>query len=130
MSSVTSSFILLAGLGVSACGAHDPRESDGNHNNEPPVGLPCDPPVTHAEDTSACAPLPTDYMPRDNSSAADSWPACISDDNAYHQIQPSVSTIARVAAFEVIGDLLWKNNKVPSAGTSLMLASPMKKNRA
>jgi hypothetical protein len=42
------------------------------------------------------------------------WAACISDDNTYHPIQESISTIARVEGFETIARLLWTPGKVPS----------------
>lgn len=45
----------------------------------------------------------------------DSWAACISDDGTYHRIQDSISSIARVAAFESIGDILFDATKSASA---------------
>jgi hypothetical protein len=57
-----------------------------------------------------CAPLATDYQPR---TGTDDWPACISDDNTYHQIGASISTVARIAAFEQIADLLWRRATPP-----------------
>jgi hypothetical protein len=57
-----------------------------------------------------CEPLATDYQPR---TGMDDWPACISDDNAYHQIGASISTVARIAAFEQIADLLWRRATPP-----------------
>ncbi len=49
--------------------------------------------------------LETDYSP----GADDMWPACITDDNAYHNVEPNISTSARIAAFEEIATLLWRN---------------------
>jgi hypothetical protein len=60
--------------------------------------------------TNTCVRLATDYTP----GADDSWAACISDDNIYHAFEPSISSAARVAAFETIADLLWRNG-VPSS---------------
>ena len=60
----------------------------------------------------ACEPGAGDYLPRDP--AAHEWPDCISDDNEYHRIEESVSTIARVAAFDEIAALLWDNPELPS----------------
>jgi hypothetical protein len=57
-----------------------------------------------------CEPLATDYQPR---TGTDEWPACISDDNTYHQIGASISTVARIAAFEQIADLLWRRATPP-----------------
>ncbi|MCA9563901.1 MAG: hypothetical protein KC561_10455, partial [Myxococcales bacterium] len=39
--------------------------------------------------------------------------ACTSDDGEYVRVQESVSSIARVAAFEDIADLLWRNDATP-----------------
>jgi len=55
----------------------------------------------------ACLPLPTDYRPRDGATIDDTWPVCISDDNAYHPFDTSISTVARIAAFEQIATLLF-----------------------
>ena len=52
-----------------------------------------------------CESLVSDYSP----GADDEWPECISDDNTYHQIQDSISTIGRVAGFEEVADLLWRD---------------------
>ncbi len=101
-------------LVVAGCAADDPKPSDPPGGDGEARGAPCAPPVTYSEDVSTCAPLATDYLPRDGGSATDTWAPCISDDNTYHPIEPSVSTIARVAAFEVIADLLWQNGKVPA----------------
>lgn len=61
-----------------------------------------------------CEPLPGDYTPRIAGSSTDTWPACISDDNAYHPIEATIGTIARIASFEQIADLLWRNPDPPS----------------
>jgi hypothetical protein len=58
------------------------------------------------EDGEQCATLADDYTPRENGSADDTWPQCISDDNLYHPFDPSVGTNARIGAFEEIGMLL------------------------
>lgn len=75
----------------------------------------CEPPPAFAEDLSSCQPGAEDYLPRVGNSAADGWPACISDDNAYHPINPNISTVARVGAFEELALKLWKGNRRPSA---------------
>lgn len=74
----------------------------------------CHPEPTFQENVSTCQPLSTDYQPRVNQSASDSWPACISDDNTYHPIETSISTVARVQAFEQIREKLWKEPRVPT----------------
>ncbi|MBK8010699.1 MAG: hypothetical protein IPK13_05075 [Deltaproteobacteria bacterium] len=74
----------------------------------------CEPMPTYTESVSACPASPDDYQPRAAASALDTWPACISDDNDYHVINPSISTVARVAAFEEIARRLWADNRLPS----------------
>lgn len=61
-----------------------------------------------------CEPLPGDYTPRIAGSSTDDWPACISDDNAYHPIEATIGTIARIASFEQIADLLWRRVDAPA----------------
>ncbi|MSP63202.1 MAG: hypothetical protein EXR72_23255 [Myxococcales bacterium] len=81
----------------------------------PDLAMACPPPV-FKEDLSACKPAMTDYQPRDNMSKNDTWPACNSDDNVFHPIDPnSVSTIARTKAFEDIAKKLWDAGKIPVA---------------
>ena len=46
----------------------------------------------------------------------DNWDDCISDDGVYHLAGESApSSIARVASFETIADLLWRADSAPSA---------------
>lgn len=101
---------------LAACGAPPPPPP-------PPVDQPdAGPPTTvvcegdaRTDDVSACMPLATDYQPRVNMSAGDTWPACISDDNVFHPLQMSISTVARVEAFDQIAAKLWRGGVVPSA---------------
>ena len=48
---------------------------------------------------------------------------CISDAGEYQKINDSVSSIARIASFESIADLLWRKDVVPSTSDFLMHAS-------
>jgi len=70
--------------------------------------------VTYDEDVAECSYAATDYTPRINESADDTWAECISDDNVYHQIEESVSSISRVAAYDAIGKYLWNNSNTPT----------------
>ncbi len=54
-------------------------------------------------DPGDCTPLPTDYAP----CADDMWPACVSDFGEYVRVQDTISSIARVRAFEDIAALLF-----------------------
>lgn len=58
-------------------------------------------------DNPSCIALATDYLPREQNSANDSWAACISDDNQYHQFETNISSIGRVDAFERIAAVLF-----------------------
>lgn len=72
-------------------------------------------------DTAACKALNTDYQPRVNMSKDDPWPACISDDNSYHQIGMSTpGGAARVTAWDTIAGRLFRRNGAPSADDFLM----------
>lgn len=60
---------------------------------------------------ASCRPRPGDYTP----GAADAWPACISDDGVYHPFNTSISSVARVDAFERIAALLrFGGSKLPT----------------
>ena len=60
---------------------------------------------------ATCEQAASDYVP----GAQDAWAACISDDGDYHPFDPNISTIARIAAFEKIADLLgFGEDKAPS----------------
>lgn len=72
--------------------------NDTNNVNNTPV-------VVDETMVAAECILPTDYSP----GAEDTWAACISDDNTYHPFEMSISTASRIAAFEEIADLLWRN---------------------
>ncbi len=105
---------LILAAALTACGDGKTDNPDGdNPNPDVPQGE-CVTRPTYTENVAACMPLATDYQPRVEGSANDSWAACISDDNTYHRIQESVSTIARVEGFETIASLLWAPGKVPS----------------
>ena len=60
---------------------------------------------------SDCTPLDTDYSP----GADDLWDACVSDDGEYHRIQDSISSIARILAFEDIAALIFDPSSDPSS---------------
>jgi len=105
-------FTAVIAASASACAEDDPKENNpplgdgGVEGDECPEGEP-----EYDEDVSGCEPAETDYLPRENNSADDSWDECISDDNEYHQIEASVSSIARVEAYDEIGELLWHNSQ-------------------
>ena len=98
-----------------ACGAPDPTPSNGDGGTGTTDGGFCEPSPSYLEEVAGCQPRADDYRPRANASANDSWSACISDDNSYHPINPSISSVARVAAFEEIASKIWEANRVPSA---------------
>lgn len=61
--------------------------------------------------TPMCTALGSDYSP----GADDMWPACVSDDGVYHRIVETISSIARVGAFEEMATLLFDPATDPSA---------------
>lgn len=64
-----------------------------------------------ATSSASCQPQATDYQPGKSVAA---WPACVSDGNTYVPVNPNISTVARITAFEEIARLLWECDKVPS----------------
>ncbi len=108
------SFVVGAALLVCACGEDDPQTNDAGATDQPIIGAACSSPPAFTENVSSCSPLATDYQPRDAMSANDSWAACISDDGVYHKIEDSVSSIARVEAYDTIGMSLWAAGAEPT----------------
>lgn len=120
-------FVLLAG--AIACGGPDPAALDAGTDGGPP-GADAGVADAGALDASAldggdadamieaCLPLPGDYTPRIAMSETDDWPPCISDVGAYARIEPTISTIARVEAFDAIfapGGILAGADRDPGA---------------
>jgi len=105
--------LIAASWAMTGCESEDPEERRGTAGAAGTAGQDGAPPATcdvdqgmTVTDNASCQPLATDYRPRDNGSQDDSWPACISDDNAYHPFNASVGSNARIAAFEVIREKL------------------------
>lgn len=108
--------LLLAALTLFASGCTD--EEDPPVTPDPEIPLQCENPPANESEAASCKPAETDYRPGEplvNNADTDKWAACISDDNTYHPIDPNISTIARVAAFDEIARRLWKDGKVPAA---------------
>jgi hypothetical protein len=107
--------VVVAAMG---CETDDPT-SPGGSLNDAGTGADgdtraCDPDgVTALAPPPACTIGPTEYTPRDATSAGKRFAACISDDNAYHPFQADVPSNARLAAIESIGQMLgWNGSKV------------------
>lgn len=101
---ITCAFLVTAG----ACKGDDPTESvDAANADADTTDAPTDGPP--ADGDPACMAAAGDYTPRENMSADDQFPACVSDadPNMYVVINASVSTIARIAAFEQIAAALF-----------------------
>ncbi len=99
---------------LSACPGPTPVPTDGGVDGGDSDGTFCLPVPMHAEDVVSCQPLATDYLPRVANSSTDSWPACVSDSNVFTPINPNISSIARVTAFEDIATLLWRDGVLPT----------------
>ena len=118
-SSIQLTLFAAVMLGTTAgCESSSPAEQSGNQCT-PSTGVGAT--MCEADkgltvlDNPTCKPGTTDYQPRDNGSANDTWAACISDDNTYHPFNPSVGSNARTEAFEEMSVLLgFGGNKVPA----------------
>lgn len=111
------SIALLAAFGV-ACEAADPEVKNPGGGGAAGAGFVTCNANEGVVDMSGsmCKPLADDYTPRDNASANDTWPACISDGNKYVPFDLNNSAVARVAAFEKISELLeFGGLEVPSS---------------
>jgi len=58
-----------------------------------------------------CDPLETDY----SVDADDMWPECVSDGGEYVRIQDTISSIARIAAFEDIAEMIFDRTSDPDS---------------
>lgn len=101
--------VVLAALILVACGDDDPGGDAGPAVDAGPGEL-CMP-DSFPPDPGSCAADATDYAPGED----DAWDPCISDDGRYHRVQPTISSIARVMAFEEIADLLFTPDADPSS---------------
>lgn len=107
-------FLLLVAAG---CGGDDGGDTtdagdavDGGGGTDAGTGEPCTP-ETFPPEPGSCTAEATDYAPGED----DVWDACVSDDGQYHRIQPTISSIARVMAFEEMGELLFTPEADPSS---------------
>jgi hypothetical protein len=107
---------LAAAFAVGACEAADPVSRGGAYADAAAdAGAVCstEPAVTPSPTNPSCTRPATDYDPAN--AAADGWPACVSDTNAYVPFEASISALSRVAAFEQIRSLLgFGSAKVPT----------------
>jgi hypothetical protein len=95
---------LVAPLAVLvACKAADPPATPDGRPRPDARAVDAGPDAVPVDANPACQPLPGDYT----GAADDAWPACISDDGLYHPFDHSITTVARVAAFESIATILF-----------------------
>ena len=110
--------LTLAALALAACPVPAPTPTDGGvdggADDAGPSGTFCEPPPAFVENLASCQHFVDDYLPRVSNSSTDTWPACISDSNVFTPINPNISSIARVTAFEDIATLLWRDGVSPS----------------
>ncbi len=105
--------VLLLSWLLCACPAPLPSGTDAGLDGSRDGGGFCATLPSFTENVSACPFAMDDYRPRENNSANDTWPACVSDTNVFSPINPSISSVARVAAFEQMADLLWRGQRTP-----------------
>lgn len=84
-------------------------DADSDAETDAPGDVETD--VADVVEPVVCEPLTTDYSPDSN----ESWPACASDGGTYVAIEATISTIARIDAYEGMATLLWDNDSVPTA---------------
>lgn len=113
-------FLLLGLVAALACGDDDSMMADAGGGDDARVGEDagaCMPrPVAERPDPGMCEAFATDYAVCED----DAWAPCISDFGTYARIEPEISTIARVGAFEQIAPLLFDAERDPSADEFLM----------
>lgn len=112
--------ILAVAVATAACGDDDATDTDAGPITDGGAGTDAGPealcmPDSFPPDPGSCAPEPTDYEP----GADDDWDPCVSDDGRYHRVEPTISSIARVMAFEEIADLLFTPDADPSSDAFL-----------
>lgn len=106
-------------LALLACGddTNDARDAalDDAGDGDAAIGA-CEPlPASERPAPMGCEARAGDYAPCTD----DGYAACVSDDGEYHRIQESISTIARVQAFERIAELLFDATRDPDASDFL-----------
>jgi len=105
--------LMFVVCGTLACGEDDPVPTNNLPNNVQTNNVTNN--VTNSATNSAtnnptnnvtpeCVDDPSLYSP-----GADAWPACVSDSGEYTPFEATITTAARVAAFEQIAELLWRN---------------------
>lgn len=113
---------------LTACKADDPgdteaatesAETGGTEPTTAPTStqpvMDCSAIMIAAIDESSCAPLASDYQPRDNNSANDMWPACVADTLPYTQVNAGTpGSAARIDAYVAMAALLWDNPAEPT----------------
>ena len=99
---------------IIGCADDNPEETQTTETATRTTGNACEAVQAPANELNECLPADTDYLPRSNASADDSWDACISDSGLYSQLELSVSSVERVAGTDAIADLLWRRDTVPS----------------
>ncbi len=120
--------VVSLGLGLfllSGCPAADPMETateggsasegSGSESETGEIDPSCEGLELAPLEEASCQPQESDYMPRVDNSAGDSWAACAPDGGAYPLIADTPSSVARVEAYEAIAALLWADGASPSS---------------
>jgi len=99
---MTRYFLLSSVVLAFGCGDDAATIPDGGPGGDGGLEELCMPP-TFPPDPGACAANASDY----SSGVDDAWDPCISDDGRYHGVETTISSSARVMAFEEIGAMLF-----------------------
>jgi hypothetical protein len=96
--------LLLLGAGCESSDPETTPTTTSGDGGQAGAVVACEPDGNVApQDAPSCEPIAGDYVP---GSTTDGWDACVSDDDAYHPFDASISSVARVGAFVAIADLL------------------------
>ncbi len=109
--------MMIIAVAATACAEDDPQTTgDDSITDEIVQGSDCEPPPIFSENIDSCWPLDGDYQPRAPQDMDSTWQSCLETGaDIYAVIDSSgVSSVARVAAFDAIAELLWVSGKVPT----------------
>ena len=108
------SFVVALACVTIGCESDDPDETSNDGGSMAAGGEPGTGGEPATGGTTGMGGMAMDCMPHPEDYPGDSWGTCISDEGAYEVINPSISSIARIASFETIADTLWRREGAPS----------------
>lgn len=113
--------VIPLALVLAGCSDDDGTGEDGGDDGSDRVCMVDESVEFTAHDESGCGPAMGDYQPTTNADG-DGWPACVTDDGAYHLVDSTPSSIARVEAYEEAMELLAARTPTPDDFTAARAA--------